>query len=555
MSLKAHFSTFRLDLQAAALEFVGTTCFLLLGLGGIQVVSDIANDADAGSTLEQVLYKAISMGFALLISAWLFFRVTGALFNPNISLALLLVGVIRPVRFVLYCVAQMAGAVAAAGLVLALTPGKLASNTSLGPGINTAQGVFIEMFITTALVLAVLMLAAEKHWTTPFAPVGIGLTLFACHIFALYYTGAGMNTARSFGPAAVTGFGYSKHWIYWVGPFLGSVLGATIYTLLKHYHYYELTPDQAATDYRKSPGHPVENVKNIIATGSVNDGGNVDANGESDHISDKPLNGRRVNDSPVYPSYIDRSFTASTMAEYAAALLSSRIPFLLSNAAAFHIATTAPNASPPQSEQEAARIGSFERIHASTIPWLPPLLKRAYTLLMLFECAAIVRSTGPNSAPASLLPSIVPVLDSQVTRFFVIGWLFMTIGACLRLATYRALGILFTYELSIRADHKLVTNGPYNYVRHPSYTAILVIAIGFYTCMLCPGALVGDWIRGMQPGMQKALTVLWISMLASQAVMFAKRAEKEDAMLKSKFGGEWDDWAKRVPAKLVPFIL
>lgn len=55
--------------------------------------------------------------------------------------------------------------------------------------------------------------------------------------------------------------------------------------------------------------------------------------------------------------------------------------------------------------------------------------------------------------------------------------------------------------------------------------------------------------------MQKALTVLWISMLASQAVMFAKRAEKEDMMLKSKFGREWDDWAKRVPAKLVPFIL
>ena len=174
------------------------------------------------------------------------------------------------------------------------------------------------MFITTALVLAVLMLAAEKRQTTPFAPVGISLTLFACHIFAVYYTGAGMNTARSFGPAAVTGFGYAKHWVYWVGPFLGSVLGATIYTLLKQYvaylvrplnicltdavdsyHYYELTPDQAAIDYRKSPGHPVENVKSIIATGSVNDGGNVDPHVGSDHASDKPLNGRPVNDSLV----------------------------------------------------------------------------------------------------------------------------------------------------------------------------------------------------------------------------------------------------------------
>ncbi|KAF7974733.1 hypothetical protein HWV62_11409 [Athelia sp. TMB] len=223
MSLKVHFSTFRLNIQAATLGFVGTTCFLLLCLGGIQVVSDIVNDADAGSTLD----------------------------------------------------------------------------TSLGTGINTAQGVFIEMFMTTAPVLAVLMLAAEKHWTTPFVPVGIGLTPFASHILAVYYSDAGLNTARSFVPAAVTGFGYSEHWIYWVSPFLGSVLGATIYTFLKHYHYYELTPDQAAIDYRKSPGHPIENARSKIATGSVDDGGKVDINDDSAHHSDKPLNWKRINDSPV----------------------------------------------------------------------------------------------------------------------------------------------------------------------------------------------------------------------------------------------------------------
>lgn len=61
------------------------------------------------------------MGFSLLVSAWLFFRITGGLFNPNVSLALLLVGVIKPVRFVLYCIAQLLGAIAGSALLLALT--------------------------------------------------------------------------------------------------------------------------------------------------------------------------------------------------------------------------------------------------------------------------------------------------------------------------------------------------------------------------------------------------------------------------------------------------
>ena len=58
-----------------------------------------------------------------------------------------------------------------------------------------------------------------------------------------------------------------------------------------------------------------------------------------------------------------------------APFLSSRIPFLLSNAVAFHVTTTAPNEPPKQSEQDAVKKGRWERIFASTISWLPPLAK------------------------------------------------------------------------------------------------------------------------------------------------------------------------------------
>lgn len=119
------FATFGDDLQAAFLEFIGTTCFLGMAFGGVQAVSYQGATSEVSSQISKVLYISFCFGFSLIASAWLFYRVTGGLFNPNISLALLLTGIIGPVRFVLYCIAQLAGGIAAAALILALTPGPL----------------------------------------------------------------------------------------------------------------------------------------------------------------------------------------------------------------------------------------------------------------------------------------------------------------------------------------------------------------------------------------------------------------------------------------------
>ncbi|EPT03116.1 hypothetical protein FOMPIDRAFT_1116805 [Fomitopsis schrenkii] len=248
------------DVKAALLEFVGTTTFLLLAFGGVQAASSEMDSTSGAGTnnVIHVMYIALAMGFSLLISVWIFYRASGGVFNPNVSLALFLTGVVGPLRFVLYCIAQLIGGIVAAALVLALTPGRLQSVTSLSPGINPAQAVFIEMFITTALVLAVLMMAAEKHSATPFAPVGIGLTLFACHLWAVSYTGAGMNVARAFGPAVVSGFPYGSQWVYWVGDGLGSLLGAALYIILKQNRYWRLTPGQDTTDHTQSPNVPLQ---------------------------------------------------------------------------------------------------------------------------------------------------------------------------------------------------------------------------------------------------------------------------------------------------------
>ncbi|CAE6506685.1 unnamed protein product [Rhizoctonia solani] len=247
------------DLHAAALEFMGTVLFLLLGLGGIQAAAFSRQTSVATASLEQLLYISVSMGLSLLVSVWLFYRVTGGIFNPAVSTALLLTGVIGPVRWALYCIAQLVGGIVASALLLALLPGELVVAPKLAEGINSAQGVFIEAFLTSALVLAVLMLAAEKHRSTPFAPIGIGLTLFAGHLWGVVYTGAAMNTARAFGPSVVSKFD-KYHWVYWLGPFIGSLMGTLFYSFLKHIKYWKLNPDQDTADHKMSPSDPLENV-------------------------------------------------------------------------------------------------------------------------------------------------------------------------------------------------------------------------------------------------------------------------------------------------------
>ena len=118
-------------------------------------------------------------------------------------------------RGVLLLPAQILGGIVAAALVQCMLPGPIAVVTSLSNGTSPAQGVFIEAFGTALLVFTILMLAAEKHETTPFAPLGIGLALFVAELGTVLYTGGGVNPARAFGPSVVDTHFPHYHYIYW----------------------------------------------------------------------------------------------------------------------------------------------------------------------------------------------------------------------------------------------------------------------------------------------------------------------------------------------------
>lgn len=160
-------------------------------------------------------------------------------------------GAVPWMRGLLLIPAQIIGGIVAAALVSCMLPGPLAVITTLTTGTSIAQGVFIEMFLTTLLVFVILMLAAEKHSATHIAPVGIGLALFVAELAGVYFTGGSLNPARSFGPSVVAKTFPGYHWIYWLGPLMGGVLAGAYYRWIKWMDYQEVNPGQDARSERE----------------------------------------------------------------------------------------------------------------------------------------------------------------------------------------------------------------------------------------------------------------------------------------------------------------
>ncbi|RFN42907.1 hypothetical protein FIE12Z_12689 [Fusarium flagelliforme] len=237
-------------------EFCGTFMFLLLSFFGTQTAIATNNPLDPSAPLQpfSLMYIAASFGAALAINVWIFYRVTGGMFNPAVTVGLMLVGAVKPLNGIMIIPTQLVAAIAAAGVTDGLLPGPLGVANALENGTSITQGLFIEMFLTGQLVLTVYFLAVEKHRSTFLAPIGIGISVFIAHIAATNWTGTSINPARSFGPAVITGFvGY--HWIYWLGPFMGSLLAFAVYKLFKWLDYQTANPGQDDDDLENGNPH------------------------------------------------------------------------------------------------------------------------------------------------------------------------------------------------------------------------------------------------------------------------------------------------------------
>lgn len=122
--------------------------FLLFAFLGHTMAVDTAPNKgpNGGNSNQTVIFIGLAYGMSLLVTAWTMYRVSGGLFNPAVTLGLVITGAMPWVRGLILMPVQIISGMCAAGVASAIIPGSIKTvQTTLAPGVSTAQGVFLEM--------------------------------------------------------------------------------------------------------------------------------------------------------------------------------------------------------------------------------------------------------------------------------------------------------------------------------------------------------------------------------------------------------------------------
>ncbi|KZT70870.1 hypothetical protein DAEQUDRAFT_810447 [Daedalea quercina L-15889] len=141
----------------------------------------------------------------------------------------------------------------------------------------------------------------------------------------------------------------------------------------------------------------------------------------------------------------------------------------------------------------------------------------------------------------------------QLTPYVLAGFGLTMLGSAIRLVCFRTLDRFFTFEMTVKEDHQLCTRGPYSVVRHPAYAGYWVQTAGIALWNCCAGSWAREagWL-GTPAGM--AMAGVFLGLQAYAGLSMIMRCSQEDALMRMRFGGLWDEWANRVPHRLVPFV-
>lgn len=187
---------------------------------------------------------ALAFGLTVVTMAYAVGHVSGAHFNPAVTVGLWAGGRFEAGKVLPYIVAQVIGGVLAAGALYLIASGKagfelgtgaLASN-GVGEhspdGYSLGAGLMAEVLLTAFFLFIIL---GSTHGRAPagFAPLAIGLTLALIHLISIPITNTSVNPARSTGPALLEGgIALQQLWVFWVAPLVGGAIGGLAYKTL-----------------------------------------------------------------------------------------------------------------------------------------------------------------------------------------------------------------------------------------------------------------------------------------------------------------------------------
>lgn len=208
-------------------EFIGTCVLVLFACGTAAVVGCSAENGTG------YLLTALAFGLVIVAMAYSIGNISGCHINPAVSIAMLVRKKLSFRDFVGYVIAQFAGAIAGAAVLMAL----VGKDSGLGANAlfegSVGLSFLIEVILTFVFVTAILGVTS-KEGNSAVAGIVIGLSLTLVHILGISFTGTSVNPARSFGPALlVGGDALANVWVFLLAPLVGGVLAALVYGFLE----------------------------------------------------------------------------------------------------------------------------------------------------------------------------------------------------------------------------------------------------------------------------------------------------------------------------------
>ncbi|XP_073754480.1 aquaporin-4 isoform X2 [Callorhinus ursinus] len=225
--------------KAVTAEFLAMLIFVLLSLG-----STINWGGTEKPLPVDMVLISLCFGLSIATMVQCFGHISGGHINPAVTVAMVCTRKISIAKSVFYVTAQCLGAIIGAGILYLVTPPSVVGGlgvTTVHGNLTAGHGLLVELIITFQLVFTIFASCDSKRTdVTGSVALAIGFSVAIGHLFAINYTGASMNPARSFGPAVIMG-NWENHWYMsqkhlncrWRGTNVGDVYAVITITILE----------------------------------------------------------------------------------------------------------------------------------------------------------------------------------------------------------------------------------------------------------------------------------------------------------------------------------